>query len=203
MFGALCSDAYTPAKQQSNSFALVSTNHQCNTGGTRKVSGQERVKRPMNAFMVWSQHQRRQVALQNPKMRNSDISKQLGHQWKMLSEAEKWPFFQEAQRLQAVHKEKYPDYKYRPRRKVKILQKSDSVLLAQPSSTLCSEVHMDDGLCPCTGMKDQLICSQSVNTGSWLPQQQCHSNWTNWQENRVTLAAHTCENIPLYHKLQP
>lgn len=77
------------------------------------------VVRPMNAFIVWSQIERRKIAMVRPDIHNAEISKRLGMRWKTLTTAERQPFIEEAERLRVLHSQEYPDYKYRPRKKVK------------------------------------------------------------------------------------
>ncbi|CAB4064595.1 SOX4 [Lepeophtheirus salmonis] len=48
-----------------------------------------------------------------------EISKELGRRWKLLGEEERQPYIDEAERLRVLHQREYPDYKYKPRKKVK------------------------------------------------------------------------------------
>ena len=77
------------------------------------------IKRPMNAFMVWSQLERRKIIEVTPDKHNAEISKELGRRWKLLSEDARQPYIDEAERLRVLHQKEYPDYKYKPRKKPK------------------------------------------------------------------------------------
>ena len=89
------------------------------TDATQCRKPTKHVKRPMNAFMVWSQIERRKIAEVQPDIHNADISKYLGRRWRQLTDADRQPFIEEAERLRLLHLQEYPDYKYQPRKKPK------------------------------------------------------------------------------------
>ncbi|KAF5886675.1 Transcription factor SOX-30 [Clarias magur] len=75
-----------------------------------------RIKRPMNAYIIWARKQRSVVAKAYPNASAAEVSEQLGIEWRKMSEDQKMPYYLEASRLKWEHSLQFPDWEYKPHR---------------------------------------------------------------------------------------
>jgi HMG (high mobility group) box len=61
-------------------------------------------KRPMSAFLKFSQKRRSMVKERNPDMSNTDVSRLLGEMWRNASAAERAPYVEQEERERAAYK---------------------------------------------------------------------------------------------------
>ncbi|XP_041079782.1 transcription factor SOX-30-like [Polyodon spathula] len=93
------------------------------------------IKRPMNAFMVWARIHRPALAKANPAANNADISVQLGIEWNKLSEEQKKPYYDTAQKIKEKHREEFPGNSQSPVQTTNgTVQQSAPVTMYQQSS---------------------------------------------------------------------
>lgn len=76
-------------------------------------------------------------------MHNAVISKSLGARWKQLTDEQKQPYIDEAERLRKLHSQEYPDYKYRPKKK-QTISNSNSSSSSCNSSTKSASSNKSD-----------------------------------------------------------
>eukprot|EP00912_Choanoflagellata_sp_UC4_P002512 UC4_evm2s1590 len=74
---------------------------------------EKRIPRPMNSFMVYAKEQRKILQIDHPNLDNKVISKMLGDNWKKITPEDKEKYVIEAKKLAEIHKEKYPDWKFK------------------------------------------------------------------------------------------
>ncbi|KAK7902206.1 hypothetical protein WMY93_018975 [Mugilogobius chulae] len=77
---------------------------------SRKDTDKPYIKKPPNAFMLFMAEQRQRV-MQALNIKNSaQVNVEIGQRWKMLSELEKAPYFEQADRVKRAHEAKYPGW---------------------------------------------------------------------------------------------
>lgn len=135
------------------------------TDATNCKKATNHVKRPMNAFMVWSQLERRKISAVQPDMHNAEISKRLGRRWKTLTDEERHPFVEEAERLRLLHLQEYPDYKYRPRKKVKST-KAESGKNSKTKSSKTTDRHRSSPAGPNLGVASRGVTKASATVAT-------------------------------------
>lgn len=98
------------------------------------------IPRPRNAFILFRQHlhysifpkDRYMLVTQGSFKTNSEVSREIGKRWRQLPEKEKKYWQDLAQKEKEMHKLKYPDYKYAPR---KLMDSQDSNSDSDETST--------------------------------------------------------------------
>lgn len=86
-------------------------------GGTSK---NKFIKRPLNAYMIWTRQERKRILADDPKMKMNEVSKAMGERWKKMSDKEKKPYFELAKKHSEEHKQvlqDHPELQYAPSKK--------------------------------------------------------------------------------------
>jgi hypothetical protein len=108
----------------------------------------QHIKRPPNSFMLWSQTYRKKIFEDNITLNNAEISKLLGQQWKNLSNEEKQIYKDKAEQVKQEHKMQYPNYKYRPERKIETIKKKSCK--KAPTKTIKTNTFKNEKYMPLT-----------------------------------------------------
>ena len=75
------------------------------------------VKRPMNAFLLYSQQYRKAFKVLYPGRDNREISTILAKHWRSMKPEQKEPYKEKARELMRITRESHPDFKYCEARK--------------------------------------------------------------------------------------
>ncbi|KAI8991946.1 hypothetical protein BDF20DRAFT_847368 [Mycotypha africana] len=99
----------------------------------------DHIKRPRNAWIHFRCHYGQALKAQDPTLRAEDISKRASRCWARLSESEKKPWHDLAEKDKQAHKAAFPEYRYCPRR-------TNAALLmpSSPSNSVLNDSEEED-----------------------------------------------------------
>ncbi|GAA35910.2 putative transcription factor SOX-14 [Clonorchis sinensis] len=84
---------------------------------SKKKRRKDSIPRPLNSFMLFAQHIRRNVLRVFSDASNSVISQQLGDLWRTVPHNFRTQYDDEANRLVKIHLLEFPNYKYQPKKR--------------------------------------------------------------------------------------
>ncbi len=118
------------------SFSHVSTAGSINNDYVSSTSAKRnKVKRPMNSFLVFSNQTRPILQAENKDLNNAQISKLLGTKWQMMSDEDRASYVETATKIRAEFSAAHPDYVYtktpRKHKKRKIATEQDLIKAEQ------------------------------------------------------------------------
>jgi len=144
------------------------------------------IKRPMNPFMVWSQLERRKIIESFPDSHNAEISKNLGRKWRGLTEEERRPFVEEAERLKMLHLKEFPQYKYQPKKKPRMM--TAGLVSSEKKPKVIRQNTSRDRVSRAGGEKEGRKKKRRVNPSTQVEEEEVRD--TNWTEQRFVHPVH-------------
>merc|ERR1719466_521572 len=88
------------------------TNEHMKGGNKKRCSSKDHIRRPMNAFMIFSKRHRGMVHQRHPNQDNRTVSKILGEWWYALPQEEKQKYHDLAHQVKEAHFKAHPDWKW-------------------------------------------------------------------------------------------
>ncbi|CDI98475.1 transcription factor SOX 6 [Echinococcus multilocularis] len=123
---------------------------------TRKKRRKLTTPRPLNSFMVFAQHIRRNVLAIFDTASSSHVSRLLGEAWNLIPREVRALYDEEAARLSKIHNIEFPTYKYQP--KPRQWQSNSVAVSASPAKSTRDEPS-----------PNQVCLSVSIPSVSWPP----------------------------------
>jgi len=85
-------------------------------GNNDETQRQSRLKRPLNAYMLFCQERRSSLLQEEPNLNHKAIMTRLGDLWKAMSSEEQNPYREQARQLQNEFRADCPEYHYRQKK---------------------------------------------------------------------------------------